>query len=146
MSTQNSRCQRGDMKEVPYWDPANIRRHGKKGSVYPFGWNSLSLYGRAECKAHNASWNLSPISLLVLGRTENKESLNRVGGSQDLPDVQRLLGSNAGFKSKLQALHMQLFYFISVQNWGLVCNEIVHKTSVPVAYRRGSISFRGINR
>ena len=111
---------------VPYWGPTNIRRHCKKGFVYPFGWNFWSLYGRAARKEHNASWNLSPISVLALGPRENQESLNRVGGSQELPDVQRILGSSAGFKSQFQALHMQLICFISVQNWGLVCNEIVH--------------------
>jgi len=101
-ATQNSRCQRGDVKEVPYWDPANIRRHRKKRFVYPFGRNLWSLYRRAARKAHNASWNLSPISVLAQGPRENKEILYRVGGSQEfLPDVWRLLGSCAGFKSQL---------------------------------------------
>jgi hypothetical protein len=111
---------------VLYWGPTNIRRYCKKGFVYPFGWNFLSLYWRAARKAHNASLNLSPISILALGSRENQESLKRVGGTQELSGVQRILGSSAGFKSQFQIQNVQLFYFISVQNWGLVCNEILH--------------------
>jgi hypothetical protein len=36
---------------------------------------------------HNPTWNMIPTSVLALGPRDNKENLDRVGGSQELPDV-----------------------------------------------------------
>jgi hypothetical protein len=43
--------------------------------------------GRAACEVSSATWNLGTNTAFVLGSRKTTENLDRVGGSQDLPDA-----------------------------------------------------------
>jgi hypothetical protein len=68
------------------------------------GRNYDFAIGKAACEGSGATWNLGANSAFALGSRTHTEKLDRVGRSQDLPDVTWLLASSPALNTRTLTL------------------------------------------